>query len=305
MGWGTPRARGVQHRGYGGARQLGTVTNPPVAVGVALWAGGATHTGQTPGSPSGRGGLCRAAQCRGVGRQPPGCRGAGSMAPLPPCRGRERGSVRAAAPLAGADVWFPGMKGLFRRASTLPAPGNRSRGGGGAQPTAGHTMPLCAGHLGRLPWPPATVPTPGAQPDSGRWGVPVCQWELGPRDGQGCRWVEGTGMLRVPPAPGNPDRGSHCPSSPRSPCPVPAGCPQPVLLPPTAPTGLASPAALERGRTHGLSLLGGTAWGHGWGAQNAAAPRWELAKHPVGDAGRWGAGSTGVLWVGRLPRPHG
>lgn len=193
------------------------------------------------------------------------------------------------------------MKGLFRRASTLPAPGNRSRGGGGAQPTAGHTMPLCAGHLGRLPWPPATVPTPGWQPGSGRWGVPVCQWELGPRDGQGCRWVEGTGMLRVPPAPGNPDQGSRCPSSPRSPCPVPAGCPQPVLLPPTAPTGLASPEALERGRTHGLSLLGGTAGGP------------KMLQHPDGSwqSTPWvmlGGGVLGVLgccrWGG-CPDPMG
>lgn len=97
----------------------------------------------------------------GVGPQPRCAVGPRAWLPFPLCRCRERGSVRPAAPLAGADVWLPGMKGLFRRASTLPAPGNRSRGG---QPAAGHTMPLCARHLGRPPCPPATVLTPGVQP---------------------------------------------------------------------------------------------------------------------------------------------
>lgn len=178
------------------------------------------------------------------GSAAPRCRGAGSMAPLPPCRRRERGSVRPAAPLAGADVWLPGMKGLFRRASTLL---RQETGAGGGQPAAGHTMPLCARHLGRLPWPPATVPTLGVQPGSGQRGVPVPHGELGALGGQGCRRVEGAGVPHVSPAPEIPGWGGHCPSSPHSPCPEPAGCPQPFPLPPTAPTGLASPAALERG----------------------------------------------------------
>lgn len=162
-------------------------------------------------------------------------------------------------------------------------------------------MPVCAGHLGRPPWPPATVPTPGVQPGWGQRRAPVPQRELGPLGGQGCRWVEGAGMRCMPPVPKTPGWGSYCPSSPCSRCP-------PVVPSPSRCRRLLRPVWLHPQHWSVAEPTADPCWRAQPGAQNAAVSGWELARHPpapVGDTGRGDAGSTGLPWVGRLPWPRG
>lgn len=247
------------------------------SVSGVFWAGELPPVGSV-----GSTGLCQAAPCHAVGWvcSPAVPRGQ-STGPLPPCPCHEWGSVCPAAPLAGEDVWLPTMKGLFRR----PPPSPRQEtgaGAGGGQPSPGHTISLCAGHLGRHHGPLPPSPPTGARGYS--------------RATAGARSPGWAAMPCVPPAPQIPAWDSHRLSSSHSQCPEPAGCPQPALLPPTAPTGLASPLALEHDQTRGPSLLGAQV-GEGL-CQNTAGASWQLARCPAApmvDTGWCDAGSSGRL----------
>lgn len=94
-GGGAPRARWMQHDGYGDTQKLWMGTDPSWLSGWSfgvLWAGGAIHRQQLPARPSGSAGLRHAAPCRATvsyatprrGSAAPLCRGAESVAPLPP-----------------------------------------------------------------------------------------------------------------------------------------------------------------------------------------------------------------------------
>lgn len=148
-----------------------------------------------------------------VGVRSPRYRGARSALPFP-----LTGAMKEA--LCAQPLPWPvrpsgcGMKRLFRRASALPAPGNRSRGG---QPAAGRTMPLCAGHLGR----PASVPTQGCN-RLRRAGCSSVEVGGGGQDGPGTLRLDVPGWgSRRPSCP-----HSRCPHSrcPHSRCP-PSRCP--------------------------------------------------------------------------------
>lgn len=94
-------------------------------------------------------GLCRAL----LGVRSPRCGGAGIGLPFP-----LKGTMKEA--LCARPLPWPvrpsgcGMKRLFRRASALPAPGNRSRGGAARGRT--HNAPLC-----RAPGAARQCPHPG------------------------------------------------------------------------------------------------------------------------------------------------
>lgn len=215
----------------------------------------------------GRGGAHRAGLCHALlGVRSPRYGGAGIGLPFP-----LKGTMKEA--LCARPLPWPvrpsgcGMKRLFRRASALPAPGNRSRGGAARRRT--HNAPLC-----RAPGAARQCPHPGCT-RLGRAGCSPWRWvERARMPQEPSEWIFLAGATTVCPAsiPG-------ARSSPRS---------IPPLLP-TAPTGLASPAVPERDQTLGPSLPGGTA-----GGPERCSTGWELAKPWE----RWAA----VL--GRPPWPH-
>lgn len=141
-----------------------------VLLGTSRWVWGCLVPGDVGGPPSGTSG-CFGQRCRAQGAAPSAsqwlCRAAEGL-----CSPRYGGAGRARPfPLTGAmkealcarPLPWPvrpsgcGMKGLFRRASTLPAPGNRSRGGAARGRT--HNAPLC-----RAPGAARQCPHPGVQP---------------------------------------------------------------------------------------------------------------------------------------------
>lgn len=205
-----------------------------------------------------------AVPCRGGGPQPPGTAGPGSRSPSP-----FTGSMKEA--LCARPLPWPvrlsgcGMKGLFRRASALPAPGNRSRGGS-PRPDA------------QCPSVPGTWDGPPVSPPRGAAG-------LGERDVPPWTWVEGA---RMPHAPSAGASAVHPAPIPGAPIPGARSCPwsiphccrllRPVWLHPWC-RSVTEPAARP---SRGAQL----------GAPSAAAPGWDT-------------GSTGMLWVGRLPWPLG
>lgn len=146
------------------------------------------------------------------GSAAPRCYGARIPSPLPPYRCRERGSVCPAAPLADADVWLPGMKGLFRRASALPAPGKRSRGGS-PQP-----ITQCLSVLGT--WGGRHGPQPRSPPQgcSRARGSGVSLCPTGSSVPWAVRAAGGWGDWDAPcaPSPRDPSWGSYCPYAPYS-----------------------------------------------------------------------------------------
>lgn len=163
-----------------------------------------------------------AVPCRGGGPQPPVPRGR-ERAPLPPYGCHERGSVRPAAPLAGAAVWLRHEK-AFQEGLRPPRARKPEPGGGSPRPDA------------QCPSVPGTWGGPPVSPPRGATG-------LGERDVPQWRWVEGArvphelsdwtspaGAAAVRPAliPGAPVPGGPIPGA-RS-LPVPA-FPAPVALP--------------------------------------------------------------------------
>lgn len=91
-----------------------------------------------------------------MGVRSPRYRGAGSALPFPLYGLHERGSVRTAAPLAGAAVWLRHerafQEGLRPARARKPEPGGTARG-------RTHNAPLC-----RAPGAARQCPHPGVQP---------------------------------------------------------------------------------------------------------------------------------------------
>lgn len=161
--WGHPGRDEDVHLGtasWGRGRSVGDI---PVGLGMfSAWGRGGTSVrhfwvfwAEMPRTGSSSQRVPVAVPCRGGAPQPPVRRGRES-APLPPYGRHERGSVRPAAPLAGAAVWLRHerafQEGLHPARARKPEPGGAARG-------RTHNAPLC-----RAPGAARQCLHPGVQP---------------------------------------------------------------------------------------------------------------------------------------------